>query len=81
MILVVFIDKVLHDGTTLEEPNGLSVGESVSQGGDPAIGVDFEKPRFFLRVLGDVDFGELIGEAELFEGDGDFDAIGRLGGV
>ena len=61
VVLVVALDEVLHDGAGLEERNGRAVLELVGKGGDAAVGVDFEEPRLFLDVFGDVDCGYLEG--------------------
>ena len=39
------------------------VGEGVGDGGYAAIRVDFEEPGLFLRVLGEFDFVDFVGEA------------------
>lgn len=55
MLRVVLLNQILHDATGLEKTKCLSVGECVCQSRDSSIGIDFEEPRFFLRVFGDVD--------------------------
>lgn len=51
MVLVVAVDEVLQDGARLKDANGLAVGPGVCDGGDAAVGVDFEEPGFFLLIL------------------------------
>lgn len=41
---VVTVNKVLHDGTTLEQVDRLAVREGVRQGRNTSIGVDLEEP-------------------------------------
>lgn len=48
IVLVVPVDKVLHDAARFEELQLLSVGQDVGQGRDAAIGIDFEVPWFLL---------------------------------
>jgi hypothetical protein len=45
------------------------------------VGVDFQKPWFLLRAFGDVDFGGVVFDAQFFESDADFVAVGRAEGV
>ena len=75
---VVFFGQVLKDGARFEEADGAAAVEGVGQGGDAAIGVDFEVPGFFLLVGAYVDVGCFVGEVEEGEHDGDFDAVGGL---
>lgn len=56
-------DEVLHDGTGFKQADALAVGKGVGQGGNAAIGVDGKKPGLFLRILADVNFLGLVGEA------------------
>lgn len=80
--IVVLLDEVLQNTPGLEEADLLPVaGEGICQGGDAAVGVDFEEPGLLLGVLRDVDLVDFVGEAELLEGDGDFDSVGGLVGV
>lgn len=51
---VVLLDQVLHDAARLEKTDHLAVGKGIRQCRNPAVGVDFQEPRFLLRVLGDV---------------------------
>lgn len=51
MVPVVSIDKILQDGAGLEDADGLPALQLVSQGGDPPVRINFEKPWFFLRVF------------------------------
>ena len=51
---VVLLDQVLHDAAGLEKPDHLAVGKAIRQSRNPAVGVDFQEPRFLLRILGDV---------------------------
>jgi vesicle coat complex subunit len=52
---IVAINKVLHDASTLEQSDRLAIRERVGQGGDAAIGVDGEEPRFLLGTVGSVE--------------------------
>lgn len=78
---IILVDEVLLDAATLEQADLFPVGEGVGEGGDTAVGVDLEEPRLFLLVFGDVDFGHFVRDAELLEGDRDFDPVGGLGRV
>lgn len=62
VVFVVLGYEILHDGARLEEVDRLAIGEGVCQRGDSAVGVDVEKPLFFLGVLGDVDLLDFVGE-------------------
>lgn len=64
VIFVVSLDEILHDRAGLEEANRLTIREGICQGGDPAIGIDFEKPRLFLNVLSDIHMVRLIGKTK-----------------
>lgn len=57
---VISISQVLHDRTTLEDSNGLAIGESVCDGRDTAVGVDLQEPGLFLGVLADLDISHLF---------------------
>lgn len=46
------------EDTHLEEINYFTVREGVSECWDSAIGVDIEKPGFFLSVFRYIDFGD-----------------------
>jgi hypothetical protein len=51
VVLVIAINKVLEDGTALEDADGLAVGELVSNGRNAAIGVDLEEPGLLLLIV------------------------------
>ena len=51
MILVILIDKILHDTSALENPNSLAICESVCNRRDPPVGINLKEPWFFLGVL------------------------------
>ena len=55
-------DLLLHDRSGFEQIDLLSIREGVGDGGDAAVGIDLEEPFFFLRVFGDVDFLDGVGE-------------------
>lgn len=61
--LVVLLDEILHDAAGFEESNAFAVGEGVREGGDAAVGVDFEEPGLFLGVGLNVDIVGCVGEA------------------
>ena len=63
VVRIVLLGEVLEDGAGFEDADLLAVGEGVGDGGDAAVGVDFEEPGFFLGVFGDVDFVGFVGEA------------------
>jgi hypothetical protein len=46
VVLVITVDKILHDGSAFKESNGLPVREGVCEGRNSSIGVDLEKPGF-----------------------------------
>lgn len=53
---VILLDQVLHDTPRLKQVNSAAVRELVCESGDAAIGIDLEKPVFFLGIVLDVDF-------------------------
>ena len=57
------LDKILHDRARLEETDEFPIRESVSEGWNTAIRVDFQKPWLLLGILLDVDFMNFIGKA------------------
>lgn len=56
-------------------------GEEDGGGGGSACTVDFQIPALLLLVLRDVDFVDVVGQAELLKRAGDFLAVGCPGGV
>lgn len=60
---VVLFDEVLHNRPGFEQPDRLTVGKRVGEGGDAAVGVDGEEKGFLLSVLGYVNFMGLVREA------------------
>ena len=78
---IIPIDKIKHNTPALKNPNRLPIRKRIRQRGDAAVGVDFEVPRLLLRILGELDLGRFVGQGELFEGDGDLDAVRGLGCV
>lgn len=50
MVLVIAVHEILQDGAALKDANDGTVGPLVRDGGDAAVGVDFEEPRLFLLV-------------------------------
>lgn len=90
---VVFLRQIQQDGAALEDAL-----VAVGNGGDAAVGVDFEEPAatksagrqfvfvflcvgagllLLLLVRGNVNRNRLVWQAELFQEDGDLDAVGR----
>lgn len=61
MLGIVSINKILHNATTLKDSDQLSVGERIRKSRNSSIGIDFEEPGFFLRVLCEADLGMLVG--------------------
>jgi hypothetical protein len=64
MLRIVRFGDVQQDGAGLEDADrlpGRGLSASVCDGGDPAVGVDFEEPRFFLRVGGQVEGVNFVG--------------------
>lgn len=51
VVFVIAFNNVLKDGPAFKDTDLLSVVPCIRQGRDPAIGVDFQKPRLFLLVL------------------------------
>lgn len=45
VLRVIAINKILHDGPTLEQADGSPVREGVRQSRDTPIGVDLQEPR------------------------------------
>lgn len=60
---VVLFDEVLHNRTGFEQPDRLTVGKRVGEGGDAAVGVNGEEKGFLLSVLGYVNFMGLVRKA------------------
>lgn len=81
ILLIVLLDQILHDASQLEEPNRLTICESVRESGDAAIRIDCKEFRDLALILWDLGFLYGIWEAKFFEGDGYFDAVGRLSSV
>ena len=79
VLFIILLSQVHQYTPTFKQANRLPIVEGISEGRDTAIGIDFEIPWFLLLVGGDIDVLSFVGETELFEGDGDFDAVG--GGV
>ena len=50
VILVISLNEILHDRTTLEHTNLLAIGESIRQSGNASVGIDIQKPLFLLDV-------------------------------
>ena len=50
LFLVVLLSEVLQYAAGFEEADSLAIGESVCDGGDATVRVDFEEPGFFLFV-------------------------------
>lgn len=61
VLSIVAFDEVLHDRSRLEEIDGFSIGESVSERWNASIGIDGREPWLLLCVLGDIDLLNLIG--------------------
>jgi hypothetical protein len=64
MLRIVRFGDIQQDSAGLEDADrmtgrGFSVG--VGDGGDAAVGVDFEEPRFFLRVGGQLEGVNFVG--------------------
>lgn len=78
VVFIVRLDEVLQDRAGLEHVEGSIREGGVGYGGDAAVGVDFEEPGLFLGVLGEGVGVDFVGEGELFETDGGFDAVGGV---
>lgn len=76
--LVVVLGQVQEDGAGLED--GERAACVVDDGGDAAVGIDFAKGGGFLLVGAEVNGRGGVGDAELFEEDGDFLTVWRGGG-
>lgn len=72
-------------GEVDEDGAGFEHGEVprvvIDDGGDAAVRVDAEVVRRFLLAFAEIQGADVVGEAELFEGDGGLPAVGRGGGV
>ena len=75
---VVRIDKILHDAAAFEDVYLVSVGVSVCQCGDSAVGIDGGEPGRFLLVGGHVYLLGFVRKSKFGEGGADFDAVGGL---
>lgn len=64
MVFVIFRHKILHDAAAFEEADRFAIRELVRQCWNAAIGVNIEEPLLLLCILGDVDLGELVWQAE-----------------
>ncbi len=60
MLCIVLLDKILHDRSRLEKPNGLPISEGVRQCRDSAVWVDFEEPWLFLSALSEINVVHLV---------------------
>jgi len=78
---VVCVDEVLHYAAAFEDVDFFSIGVSVCQCGNSAVGVYRGEPGRFLLVGGHVYLVDFVGETELGESNADFYAVGCLGGV
>lgn len=78
IIGIVLFNKILEYASGLKDADGLAVGEGVSYGGDPAVGINFQEPWLLLSICRNVDIVDGVWKTEFFEGDGDFDAVGGL---
>ena len=76
VVLVIAVDDVLENSTALKDADRLAVGELVGQGGNAAIGVDFEEPRLLLLIVGHADWVDLEGADSVSEWR--YDVIGAL---
>jgi hypothetical protein len=59
---VILLRKILQDASGFEQVDGLAIREGVCQSRNAAIGIDFKKPGFFLGVLLQVNFLNLVGK-------------------
>jgi hypothetical protein len=59
---IVLLRKILQDASGFEQVDLLAIRKGVCQSRNTAIGIDFEKPGFLLRVLLQVNFLSLIGK-------------------
>lgn len=69
VLRIVALNQVLHDASRLEQVDGLSVSELVSQCRDAAIGIDRKEPVFLLRVLADIDLLDFVGKTAIVSDD------------
>lgn len=60
MVLVVFINEVLHDGTALKQTDLLAIRNGIRQSRDTAIGVDLKEPWLLLGVFADINGSGLV---------------------
>lgn len=81
MLFIILVYEVLLNRAGLEQIDRLTVREGIRERRDPPVGIDGQEPWLLLRVLGYVDLGEVIRNAELLEGNGNLDSVGSLGGV
>jgi len=63
VLLIVPLDQVHHNAATLEQIDGLAIGEFVRDCGNATIGVDGEELGRFLFVGGEGKFLDVVGEA------------------
>lgn len=85
ILLVISLHQIIQDRAALKHAQRLpfaGAGEAgIRERRDAAVWVDLEEPRLLLLVGGEVEFRDVVGEAELLEEDGGLDAVGGLLGV
>lgn len=82
MVLVVRFDEVLQDRTRLPDMDLFTVWErGVGDGRHAAVWIDGEEPWLLLDTGGEVEFLDSVWEAELLQGNRDFDPVRGLRGV
>lgn len=77
-LLVVLVDKVLHDRARLKEVDLAAIFVDVGESRNAAVWIDLEEPRVLLLVLRELDFLHLVREAQLFKQNANFYSIGSL---
>ena len=70
--------QILQDGARFEDRDRRAVGTlGIDDGGHPVVGRDFQEFRFELLALADVHRVHIVGQAHLFQRDGDLPAVRR----
>lgn len=81
VILIILLCNILQNTPAFKQSDALAVGKGIRQRWNSPVWVDGEEPWLLLHVGADVDMLGLVGEVELFERNGDFDAVGCGVGV
>jgi len=63
VLFIIPLHQVHHNATTLEQIDGLAIGELVRERGDAAIGINGKEFGRLLLVGGESEFLDIVGKA------------------